>query len=389
MDNAMIQVRNPRFLNLTIYLIVAIMVIISYITMPDALAQAAAIALCVAFGLVHAFVFRKADTPGRLAIYLIAQTAIILALLRLSSPHDIFNLFFYILALEAVLILPTRPAIAWIAGFYVLDSLNALWGQGTGGIIGVLFYAAAFILSAVFGYTLRQAEIARRKNEELLDELTATQRQLQEMAVTEERTRMAREMHDSLGHRLTVSIVQLEGAQRLIPTDPERAARMIGAMRDEMKEALAELRHTVSALRAPIAADLPLDVALSTLSRSFQQNTGIPTHFSVSAGFPGLPETHRLALYRAAQEALTNIQRHAMAQNAWLELNADDQKITLVMEDDGKGIDHHQANGTGSGLLGLRERAAQLGGEVRLAERHGGGTQLVFTFPRPEQGVNP
>jgi signal transduction histidine kinase len=209
MDNAMIQVRNPRFLNLTIYLIVAIMVIISYITMPDGLTQAAAIALCIAFGMVHAFGFQKADTPGRLAIYLIAQTAIILALLRLSTPSDIFNLFFYILALEAVLILPIRPAMAWIAGFYVLDSLNALWGQGTEGIISVLFYAAAFILSAVFGYTLRQTEIARRKNEDLLNELTATQRQLQDMAVTEERTRMAREMHDSLGHRLTVSIVQL------------------------------------------------------------------------------------------------------------------------------------------------------------------------------------
>ena len=148
----MIQVRDPRFLNLTIYLIVAIMVIISCITMPDALTQAASIALCAAFGLVHAFGFRKADTPGRLAIYLIAQTMIILILLRLASPKDFFNLFFYILALEAVMILPIRPAIAWIAGFYVLDSLNALWDQGTGGIIGVLFYAAAFILTAVFGY---------------------------------------------------------------------------------------------------------------------------------------------------------------------------------------------------------------------------------------------
>jgi signal transduction histidine kinase len=386
MDNAMVQVRNPRFLNLTIYLIVAIMVIISYITMPDALVRAAVIALCAAFGMVHAFGFRKADTPGRLAIYLIAQTMIILTILRISSPKDFFNLFFYILALVAVLILPIRPAIAWIAGFYVLDSLNALWGQGTGGIIGVLFYAAAFILSAVFGYTLRQAEIGRQKNEKLLEDLSATQHQLQDMAVAEERTRMAREMHDSLGHRLTVSIVQLEGAQRLIPTDPDRAARMIQAMRDEMKEALAELRSTVSALRAPPAGDLPLDIALSTLSRTFQQNTGITTHFSVSPGFPGLPERHRLALYRAAQEALTNIQRHAMAHNAWMELIADNQKITLVMEDDGKGINQPPENGAGSGLLGLGERAAELEGEVRLVERDGGGTQLIFSFPWPGQG---
>jgi signal transduction histidine kinase len=200
---------------------------------------------------------------------------------------------------------------------------------------------------------------------------------------------MAREMHDSLGHRLTVTIVQLEGAQRLIPTDPERAARMIGTMREEIKEALAELRRTVTSLRAPIADDLPLDIALSNLSETFQQNTGIPTHFSVSPGFPGLPETHRLALYRSAQEALTNIQRHAMARNAWLHLSADDQKITLVMEDDGKGIDEHGQKQAGSGLLGLRERAAQLGGEMQLAERPGGGVQLIFTVPMPKQGISP
>jgi signal transduction histidine kinase len=209
------------------------------------------------------------------------------------------------------------------------------------------------------------------------------------MAVNEERTRMAREMHDSLGHRLTVSIVQLEGAQRLIPTNPERATRMIGTMRDEMKEALAELRRTVSALRAPIVDNLPLDIALSTLSQTFQQNTGIPTHFSISPGFPGLPETHRLALYRAAQEGLTNIQRHAQARNAWMGLHADDQKITLIMEDDGKGIDGQIENRSGSGLLGLRERAMQLDGEMRLIERHDGGTQLIFTVPLPKQWINP
>jgi signal transduction histidine kinase len=389
MVNATIQVRNPRLLDLTIYLIVMIMAIISFISLPGAAIKTTAIALCIAFGLVHGFGLRYVDTPRRLAVYFITQILIILALLKLASPSDVFNLFFYILALEAVMILPARPAITWIVGFFIIDSLNTLWNQGTRGIIGVLFYAAAFMLAASFGYALRQAEIARRRNEELLEELKATQRQLQNMAVTEERNRMAREMHDSLGHRLTVSIVQLEGAQRLIPTNPERATRMIGTMRDEMKEALAELRRTVSALRAPIVDNLPLDIALSTLSQTFQQNTGIPTHFSISPGFPGLPETHRLALYRAAQEGLTNIQRHAQARNAWMGLHADDQKITLIMEDDGKGIDGQIENRSGSGLLGLRERAMQLDGEMRLIERHDGGTQLIFTVPLPKQWINP
>lgn len=384
----MIQVRNLRLLNLTVFLIVMIMIIISTISMSNGQLKAAAIVLCAAFGLVQGLGFGKANTLSRLAIYFIIQVTIILTLLRVSSPRDVFSFFFYILTLEAVLVLPARPAIAWVTGFFLLTSLNALWNQGIGGIIGMLFYAAAFMLTAIFGYTLRQAEIARNKNEELLEELKTTQLQLQNMAVNEERTRMAREMHDSLGHRLTVSIVQLEGAQRLIPTEPERAARMIGAMRDEMKEALTELRRTVTALRVPIAEDASLDIALTTLTQTFQQNTGIPIHLSVSPGFPELPAMHRLALYRAAQEALTNIQRHAMAEHAWLELNAGDQNITLVMQDDGKGIGQIPINNASSGLLGLKERAVELGGEIVIVERQGGGTQLTFTFPRPQQGVN-
>jgi signal transduction histidine kinase len=382
-DNTL-RIRSPRLLDLTVYLIVLIMMGLGLIILPEARTKIVAVALCVAFGLVHAIGFRNANTPGGRAIYFTLQAILVLALMRLSSPSDVFNLLFYILGLEAILVLPARTAVTWIVGFWVVDSVSALWSRGTIGVINVLFYGAAFMLTAVFGYALRQAEIARRQNQQLLEELRATQRQLQDLAVAEERTRLAREMHDSLGHRLTVAVVQLEGAQRLIPTNPTRAAQMISTMRDEMKEALTELRHTVTALRAPIASEPPLDAALATLSQTFQQDTGIPTHLSITPNFPALPEQYRLTFFRAAQEALTNIQRHADAQNAWLKLSADDQNVILVMEDDGKGIDGHDDNSSGSGLLGLKERAAQIGGQVTIAERPGGGAQLILTAPTPE-----
>jgi signal transduction histidine kinase len=387
MNTEMVKVGNPRLLNVTVYVIVIILAVISAVTVPGGLTKSAIIAACIAFGLVHSFGFPLVDTPMQLAVYFIVQGFIILSGLRLSQPSDIFILFFYILAIESAAILPARYAVAWVVSFYLFACLNVLLNQGTGAMIYFVFYAAAFLLTAVFGYALRQAEIARRRNEDLLEELKTTQRQLQALAVTEERNRIAREMHDSLGHRLTVTIVQLEGAQRLIPSDPDRAARMVGTMRDEMKEALAELRRTVSVVRAPISGDRSLDTALSTLLQTFQQSTGIPIHFTVSPGFPELPETHQLAFYRIAQEALTNIQRHAMARNAWLQLSADDQKIILVMEDDGKGIADQSETRAGSGLLGMRERAAQLGGEMQLVERQGGGTQLILKVPLPKQGI--
>jgi signal transduction histidine kinase len=388
-DTDTLQIRNPRLLNLSVYVIVAIMMGLSLLIIPDMLTKAISLALCAAFGLVHAFGFRNSDTPGRLSVYFAVQTLIVLILLRLSYPSDVFNLFFYILGLEAVLVFPSRTAFVWIVFFYLVDSLSAILSRGRMGMINVLFYGAAFMLTAVFGYALRQAEIARSQNQQLLEDLRASQRQLQELAVINERTRLAREMHDSLGHRLTVAVVQLEGAQRLIPVNPERASQMIGSMRDEMKEALAELRRTVTALRAPVPEDPPLEIALGTLAQAFQQNTGILTHFSISAGFPSLPNPYRLAFFRTAQEALTNIQRHAGAHNAWLQLSMDGDKITMVIEDDGKGYDDIDQESQGSGLVGLGERAAQLAGNMLLFERPGGGARLIFTTPLPEGDVTP
>src|SRR5215216_7249820 len=116
------------------------------------------------------------------------------------------------------------------------------------------------------------------KKQQVIEELETTQNQLRELAVAEERTRLARELHDSLGHQLTVAVVQLEGAQRLIPIKPVQATQMIATMHNELKSALAELRLTVSAMRSSIYDNQPLESALLALSQSFQQNTGLATH---------------------------------------------------------------------------------------------------------------
>jgi len=155
-------------------------------------------------------------------------------------------------------------------------------------------------------------------------------------------------------------------------------------MRDESKGALAELRLTVSAMRSSVADNQPLESALLALSKSFQQNTGLATHFISAHNFPVLPESYRRAFYRTVQEGLTNIQRHASAQNAWIHINSDGANLRLIVEDDGKGFEHPTQNIHGAGLLGLRERAEQLGGEMQVRERTGGGTQLLFIVPTPE-----
>jgi signal transduction histidine kinase len=276
--------------------------------------------------------------------------------------------------------LATRPALLWILGFLALTYVfAAMLGGWLEGLLFTLPYAGGYLFFGTFGKALRDSQLARAESQRLLEELRAAQEQLKDLAVAEERNRLAREMHDSLGHRLTVAIVQMEGAQRLIPTDPERAGRMVSAMREQMKEALAELRRTVATLRTPLADDLPLDAALQRLAHGFQESTGLAVHLSL-APLPALTEAQRLALYRTAQEALTNAQRHAQARTVWLEMRVAGDTVHLTAADDGRGFPA-DLNGGGFGLRGLQERATLLGGTVALEARPGGGAQLSFSLP--------
>jgi signal transduction histidine kinase len=131
---------------------------------------------------------------------------------------------------------------------------------------------------------------------------------------------------------------------------------------------------------------LPLATSLASLAQAFQESTGLLVHLTLPTVPPYLPGAQHLALYRAAQEALTNVQRHADAHEVWLALEASDQQVTLMASDDGRGWPAADETTPGVGLRGLRERLVALGGDVGLEERVGGGAQLRACLPllRPE-----
>jgi len=385
-DNNVIRVRNIPLLDWAVYLTITVFISIGFIFLDSAVDEAVIVVLLIAFGLMHILGYRRTQTPIRFHIYFAVQALIVASLQSRFPASDLFGFLFFILVIQVMVALSTRIAVRWVLVFFLIESIGIFIRPNSPGLIEVLFNIPVYFLVSVFAYVFRQAELARHQNQKLLEELRATQAQLQEMAVTEERTRLARELHDSLGHRLTVAVVQLEGAQRLIPTKPAQASEMIGTMREELKNALADLRLTVSAMRSPIAEDLSLDAALLALAQSFQQNTGLVIHFKAASNLPQLSEPYRLAFYRAVQEGLTNIQRHANAKNASVDLEADDKRITLTITDDGKGLDRLNEKGSGLGLIGLGERASQLGGEMRIISTlEAGGTQLTFSLPLPEE----
>jgi len=385
MKNQIGQPRNPRPLDIATYVPLSLITLLGLIVLQAPSRRIMALVLCIAFGLNHALRFRAVNNYLSLFVHFFIQTTLIVALAIISFPSDAFYFLLFILGIQVTLLLPIRSAIPWMVVFYLLDSNGVLLNVYSGGLIELLFNGAAMFFTGILGYSLRQTEIANGEKDQLLEELQATQNHLQELAVAEERTRLARELHDSLGHQLTVAVVQLEGAQRLIPSKPDQASQMVATMREELKGALADLRLTVTAMRSPITENESLDSALLNLSQAFRQNTGLITHFTATPGLPELPEAYRLALYRAAQEGLTNIQRHAAARNAWINLKIDDKQITLTIEDDGKGLDHRNEKESGVGLIGLGERASQLGGEMLITDRQDGGTQLRLVIPVPEE----
>ena len=324
----------------------------------------------------------------RQRLLMAAITVLTVALLAVPPHLSLFVILFFVLSVTAAMLFEPREWVLWIAAFAFISASFFITKHGwSDGLFSAIIYASAYYFFASFAKSTADAQRAEQESKRLLQELQTAHQQLQayadqvqELTIVEERSRLAREMHDTVGHRLTVSAVQLEAAQRLISKDPGRAEQMVGTVREQIGEALAELRQAVAALRAPVEEDLCLDVSLQRLAEQFRQGTGLTVELEMPVELPELPPQHRRALYRAAQESLTNVQRHAQAKNVWMQLQRQDGGVALSVSDDGVGVPLKPGPG-GFGLKGLQERAAQLGGDFHLAPRPGGGTRATFFVP--------
>jgi signal transduction histidine kinase len=392
MTELALSTRQDRTLTIVAYATLLAVAATGVTAAPSPTARWGVAGVCLLFGLALARMPSAPAPAYHIHLYLLLQTVLVAAAMALHPDWTIFALLYFLLSAQAMVLLPAAQGVLWIVLFLLVVTGFGLvrWGWPEA-LLAILIYGGGFGFFGVFANALVKADEARRESERLLADLEQAHRQLQdsalraeELAVVEERNRMAREMHDTLGHRLTVTAVQLEAAGRLIPTEPERALQMVGTAREQVREALAELRGTVATLRTPVAVDLQFGSALRRLVADFEAATAVPVHQAVPDELPALPEMHRLALYRAAQEGLTNVQRHAQASQAWLVLDVRDGTVRLLIGDDGRGLPAAGAGDGGFGLRGLCERAVQLGGDCHVGPRPGGGTQLSFQVPLPD-----
>ena len=271
--NARMRLRPLGLMDLAGLFTVGAVAIISFVSIDAPAVRWVAAGLCLAFAALLLYHPHDAREPVRHG-YFAAQTALAVGLLTTQPNAFAAPILFFVLSAEVMVTLPTARGLAWIGAFLAITYFNAaLLSDPLNALVFALPYAGGFLFFGTLGKALSDAQASRQESQRLLAELRAAQSQLEGLAVAEERNRLARELHDALGHRLTVAVVQLEGAQRLIPTDPERAGRMIGAMREQMKEALADLRRSVAELRAPAGEALPLGAALPRLAPEFHEHT--------------------------------------------------------------------------------------------------------------------
>ncbi len=204
--------------------------------------------------------------------------------------------------------------------------------------------------------------------------------------VLEERARLAREIHDTLAQGFVGIGSQLDAVAMAMPNDNSRARQFLDLARKMARHSLTEARRSVLDLRASVLEGRDLAAALNSGAQMWIAGSGVQVEVDVSGVNGSLPEDMEQHLLRIAQEAVTNVLKHAGASKIWVKLHMEARKLYLRIADNGHGFEQQDAftyQGGHFGLIGMRERAERLGGELRLASHPGEGTQVEVMVPLP------
>ncbi len=263
----------------------------------------------------------------------------------------------------------------WLA-WSSFDPLNV--GVSAAERLGTIVWMAPFVIAWLVGSLLRLSAANTEQRR-------AARRQREAQAVAEERTRIARELHDVLGHSVSVMTVQASAVRRRLTPDQAVERQALETVEAVGRDALTEMRRMVSALRRPdeqtLLAPSPGLDQLDQLAEQFR-SSGLPVELHVGGSPRRLAPALDLTAYRIVQEGLTNTLRHAgHPSRAEVDLTYADDHLEIAVRDDGAGATSSEAPDAGSGLLGMRERITVYGGSLVARPRSGGGFELLASLP--------
>ena len=282
----------------------------------------------------------------------------------------------------------------WVLRFSVgtalLDVGLTLLAASSGNWAGIhLLLSIIFIRTVLYmivGYMITRLVTAQREQRQALAEantqLTHYATTLEQLSISRERNRLARELHDTLAHTLSGLAVQLEAVDAAWETDPNAAHTLLEQSRTATRSGLTETRRALQALRASPLEDLGLSLAIRTLAELLATRTGLTLDLHLPNELDNLSPPVEQCVYRITQESLANVDRHANARRLSVQLEQANRHLTLTITDDGQGFAPDDVNTENHlGLKGMKERAAMAGGKLAVTSQPGQGTTICLTIP--------
>ena len=331
---------------------------------------------------------------GYTHLYLAVQTGIAVILSLTFPKVDFWAILLISLVLQAVHVLQPRIGFRWIGALVVVMAAlmfrNLEFGMA---LAFALIFTVLYAFCGFYAVVARQAETARQKSQALLGEIRAAHRQLQryaaqaeELAVAQERDRLARNLHDSVTQTLFTMTLTTEAARLLFGRDPAQAASQLDKLQELARSALAEMRSLISALQPASVTEQGLIPALRHHIEVLKGQHGLNVALDIH-GEPHLPREHAERLFHVIQEALNNVIKHAHTDRASVTMRFKDNDTFLQIEDEGTGfvLDDAEARAGHIGLSTMRERVEMMGGKLTIDSRPGEGTRVTVEVPTTAQ----
>lgn len=240
----------------------------------------------------------------------------------------------------------------------------------------ISFVAVGYFISALVTRLREQRESLRAANANLAHYAST----LEQLAVSRERNRLARELHDTLAHSLTAISVSLETAKAYFDIDPNETRDLIDKSLEATRRGVDETRRALKALRSSDLADMGLRLAIKKAAESAASRFGLDLELNLQDPMLSLSPDVEQTVYRVTQEAIENLTKHSRAKKFGIQLY-NNGKTTLIIHDDGVGFDMKSRESSGHfGLVGMRERAELAGGSLKVESDKGNGTRVVLTI---------
>ncbi|MFA5836490.1 MAG: sensor histidine kinase [Bellilinea sp.] len=374
----------------------AVVVLASYFATFSSLQETAPFKIVILIGLgtaylaigIYGYAFCARSKSVPFSLFYFAIQIVVGGLIVFLGKGAGFNaLVLMPLAGHAVVLLPRGTGyiahivimLAYVMAVYAYSgSVEVVWQ-------GLPIFTAGVVFIVVFTQMALNEEASRREVERLLKELTEANLRLREfalqaedLATAKERNRLAREIHDGLGHYLTTIHMQIQAASAVSANDQKRAKTILTKAQNLTQEALADVRHSVAALRSPVDGHQPLAEMIRGLLEG-ARNAGIVPELIIQGEERNFNPQTRWTLYRAAQEGISNACIHAKASRMWITLDYSQADcVVLDVEDNGIGPDDYKE---GFGLLGMKERVSSVGGTMEIGPSKQGGFAFDIKVP--------